>query len=367
MEIINIVKKIIRKLRPYRLPVLSSAKFKKWWDIYKEEEQLDNNLKLMVDYFISKDSFNNSNIYWNALAQQHLKNLAAYGIENFKQTIEAKNYFGEGNTRLLRPILNEEIKIKISDEEINRKYEYLNEKSSKEYNKFTLILLNYLIKKDLIKYLSIINEDDFGNPIYINFNNRKHSFSSLNSIIEIDLINKNLDINLISHILEIGAGSGRTCSSFIKMNNNMKYTICDIPPTLFIAQRNIEKIFPNKKIFKFRDFNNYSKIKEEFEQSDIKFLMSDQLKYLPNKIFDLSIAIDCLHEMNKKQVEEYFDEFDRLSSNLFFKCQNIQWAEFDNFKFTIDNYPIKENWKKILHKKCFIPNDYFDAIYKINS
>ena len=31
--------------------------------------------------------------------------------------------------------------------------------------------------------------------------------------------------------------------------------------------------------------------------------------------FDLSIAIDCLHEMKKIQVEWYFDEFDRLSKN----------------------------------------------------
>ncbi len=367
MGIKNLFKKILRKIRPYKLPVLSSEKFKKWWNIFKKEKKVDNNLELMIDSYISSDSFNETSIYWNALAKQHIINIVNYGIDNFKQTIESKHYFGEGNSRLLKPILNDKINIKVDGKELNRKYEFIDEKLAKTYNKYTLILLNYLNNKNLVNYLNLINEDEYGNPIYITFNQRKHSFSSLNSIIELETINKNLNMDKIKRIIEIGAGSGRTCSSLIKMKENLNYTICDIPPALFVAQTNLEKIFPKKKIFKFRSFKSYNEIKDEFEKAEIKFLTSDQLKYLPSKTFDLSIAIDCLHEMNKNQVIKYFNEFDRLSLNLFFKCQNIQWAKFDNNKFTIDNYPINKNWKKILHEKCFIPNDYFNAIYKINT
>ena len=366
MGIINLFKKILRKIRPYKLPVLSSEKFNSWWDIFKKKEKIDDSLKLMVDNFISDESFDRSSIYWNALAQQHLNYIVNHGIENFKQTIESRHYFGEGNTRLLKPIINDDIKIHIDNEELNKTYEFIDDKLAKKYSRYTLILLNYLNKKGLQNYLNLINEDKYGNPIFITFNGRKHSFSSLNSIIELDTINNNLNIDNIKSILEIGAGSGRTCCSLIKMKDNLKYTICDIPPTLFIAQTNIEQTFPNKRIFKFRPFKNYDEVKDDFEKADIKFILPNQMKFLPSKIFDLSIAIDCLHEMNKKQVFNYFNEFDRLSSYLFFKCQNVQWANFDNNKFTIDNYPIKKNWKKILHKKCFIPNDYFDAIYKIN-
>ncbi len=366
MGIKNFIKKVLRKIRPYKIPVLTSDNFKKWWDIFKKNKNIENDLKLMIDYFISQKNFKNSSIYWNALAKQHLSYLANYGIENFKQTIESRHYFGEGNHKLLKPIIGDEIKIKLNESELNKKYTFIDGKISKKYNEYTLILLNYLISKNFQKYLNKINEHEYGNPIYITYDNKKHSFSSLNSIIELDTISKNLNINKLHNVLEIGAGSGRTCSALIKINNDMKYTICDIPPSLFIAQYNLQKIFPGKKFFKFRSFNNYSNIKDEFEKSDIKFLTPDQIKYLPNKIFDLSISIDCLHEMSKNQVEDYFDEFDRLSKNTFFKCQNTQWANFGNGKFTIDNYPIKKNWKKILHKKCFIPNEYFDAIYKIN-
>ncbi len=366
MGIVNFLKKILRKIRPHKLPLLSSTKFKIWWDNFKKEKKIDKNLIMMVDYFISQENFKNSSVYWNALAKQHIIYLVNYGIENFKQTIESRHYFGEGNQKLLKPIIADKIDISINHSELNKKHEFISDKLSKEYNKFTLILLNYLIKKKFQNYLDKINEDEYGNPIFITYNDKKYSFSSLNSIIELDTINKNLDIKKLNFILEIGAGSGRTCSSLIKINEKLKYTICDIPPTLFIAQKNLSHLFPHKKIFKFRNFDNYSNIKNEFENADIIFITPDQIRLLPNKIFDLSIAIDCLHEMNKSQVDNYFNEFDRLSSNIFFKCQNTQWANFENNKFTIDNYPVKKNWTKILHEKCFIPNDYFDAIYKIN-
>ena len=366
MYIKNLLKKIIRKILPYKLPVLSSAEFKIWWDFFKKENIIDNDLKFMVDCFVSKKNFDDSSIYWNSLAKQHILYLVNYGINNFKQTIESRHYFGEGNNQLLRPIIGNEIKIAIDNTELDKKYQFIENRLSKEYQKFTVILLNYLIEKKLQKYLEKINEDDFGNPIFINFDGKKHSFSSLNSIIEVDTINKFLNIDKLKNILEIGAGSGRTCYSLIKMKNDIKYVICDIPPTLYIAQKNLSQKFPNKKIFKFRNFDNYPCIKNEFENADIVFLTPDQLQFMPNKTFDLSIAIDCLHEMSKNQVKEYFNEFDRLSSNIFFKCQNIQLAIFEKNKFTINNYPIKKNWSKIVHEECFIPNGYFDAIYKID-
>ncbi len=345
---------------------MKAEEFKKWWEYFKKENKIDPDLIIMIDCFVLSKKFTKNSIYWNALAKKHIKYLVKYGVENFKQTIERKHYFGEGNAKLLLPILNDKIDIEIKDESIKKKYTFVDEKASENYHKFTFILLNYVLNKKLDKYLDLISENSFGNPIYISYNNKKYSFSSLMSILETNIINKNLNLNKINQILEIGAGSGRTCTSIIKVNDSIKYTICDIPPTLFIAQKNIQSIFPNKRLFLFRDFENYSEIKDEFEKAEIKFITQDQLNYLPNKIFDLSIAIDCLHEMNKLQVENYFNNFDRLSNNLFFKSQVNQWAYFDNHKYNINNYPIKSNWKKILHEKSLIPNQYFDAIYKIN-
>ena len=119
------------------------------------------------------------------------------------------------------------------------------------------------------------------------------------------------------------------------------------------------------KIFSYRKFNNFYEIKDEFEDCNIRFLLPNQINAIPDKYFNLAIAVDCLHEISKPIVEEYFDQIDRLSKNFYFKCQTEQWATFDKNKFDMFNYPVKKNWKKIFHKKCFVPDDYFHGFYKI--
>ena len=349
--------------------ILSSKKFKIWWKHYKRNNKLDINLEMMLDDLIDNKNFKNYSPYWNYLAQNHIKLLNEKGIENFKQTIERLHYWGEGTThsKILEPIQNDKITIVYDKEELIKKHKFCLEDESKEYNKSNLILLNYLVNNKYQEYLDKMEEPNFGNPIFFNYKNKKYSFALMNSILEIDILNRYIDFDKLNSILEIGAGSGRFCSSLLQTKKILSYTIVDIPPTLFVSQSNLSNIFKNKKIFNYRKFNNFKEIEKEFISSDIRFLLPEQLKLIPNKSFDLSIATDCLHEFNKSQVDKYFDEFNRLSNFFYFKCQNIQWAIFEKKeRYDMNNYPIKNNWKKIIHEKCHIPNRYFQALYKIN-
>tara|TARA_B100001063_G_scaffold64814_1_gene58769 strand:+ start:209 stop:1375 length:1167 start_codon:yes stop_codon:yes gene_type:complete len=349
--------------------ILSSKKFKIWWKHYKRNNKLDINLEMMLDDLIDNKNFKDYSPYWNYLAQNHIKLLNEKGIENFKQTIERLHYWGEGTThsKILEPIQNDKITIEYDKEELLKKHKFCLEDESKEYNKSNLILLNYLVNNEYQKYLDKMEEPNFGNPIFFNYKNKKYSFALMNSILEIDILNRYIDFDKLNSILEIGAGSGRFCSSLLQTKKILSYTIVDIPPTLFVSQSNLSNIFKNKKIFNYRKFNNFKEIEKEFISSDIRFLLPEQLKLIPNKSFDLSIATDCLHEFNKSQVDKYFDEFNRLSNFFYFKCQNIQWAIFEKKeRYDMNNYPIKNNWKKIIHEKCHIPNRYFQALYKIN-
>ena len=361
-------KKLLKKIFYENVSTLKSKDFKKWWFSYSNENDLDLDLKLMVNDLVLTNNFKNYSSYWNSLAKEHIKLLKEKGINNFKQTIEKHHYWGEGTviSELLKPIYDDEILISYDPKELSKKHDFCELQESKEYNKSNLILLNYLIKNNYQKYLDKLSEDKFGNPIVFNYKNKQYSFALLNSILEIATLEKNINLDQFNSILEIGAGSGRTCSSLLKMRGNLNYTIVDIPPALFLCQSNLINTFENKKIFKYRNFKNFKDIKKEFISSDIRFLSPEQLTLIPNKFFDLSVAIDCLHEINKVQVEWYFSEFNRLSKNLFFKCQNNQWATFEKNKYSIDNYPVKNNWLKIIHEKCYIPNGYFNAIYKIN-
>lgn len=366
----KILKKILKKFKKPKIsvPTIDSKSFLHWWVSYKREQKLDPVLILMIDDFISTPNFHNYSNYWNYLAISHIKLINEKGIENFKQTIERYHYWGEGSMefKLLDPIINNNISISYDKKELNKKHDFCSEVDSKEFNKSNLILINYLIENDLGKYLEKIQEFQFGNPITFNYQNKKYSFSLFNSILEIDVLNNLIDLTKYKSFLEIGAGSGRLCSAFLQINQNLKYTIVDIPPALYIAQSNIKNNFKNKKIFIYKNFKNFEEIKKEFISSDIRFLLPEQLKLIPDKFFDLGIAIDCLHELNKKQVDQYFNFFNKLTKFFYFKCQNNQWAIFEKEKaYNFDNYPVKNNWDKIIHEKCYIPNGYFHALYQI--
>ena len=285
----------------------------------------------MINDLTESHNFNNYSPYWNNLAQNHIKLLNENGIENFKQTIERVHYWGEGSVRskLLQPIWSDEITILYNPDELQKKHEFCSEKESLEYNQANLILLNYLVNNGYEKYLNELEENKFGNSILFNYKNKKYSHSLLNSILEIDVIKKNIIFDEDTSILEIGAGSGRICSALFQTENKLKYTIADIAPTLYIAQANLSNVFKDKKIFKYRKFNSFEEIEKEFISCDIRFLLPEQIRFIPKKFFNLSIAVDCLHEFKKNQVEEYFNEFNRLSKFFYFKCQNTQTAIFE--------------------------------------
>ena len=59
------------------------------------------------------------------------------------------------------------------------------------------------------------------------------------------------------------------------------------------------------------------------------------------------------------------EQFNRFSVTLYFKSQIKQWAETSHKSLDINTYPIRDSWIKILHEQSLIPNDYFNAIYKI--
>ena len=45
----------------------------------------------------------------------------------------------------------------------------------------------------------------------------------------------------------------------------MKYTIIDIPPALFISQWYLSNSFEDKKVFKFRDFDDWDSVKDDLK------------------------------------------------------------------------------------------------------
>ena len=358
--------KIIRKIKG-NVPKTSPKEFRVWWNKYSSSNDISQDLTVMMDAYIETKAFINSSGYWRYLCMLHVELLVENGIENFKQTIEKKHYWGEASleSRLLKPIINDTVGIDIDNQMIFKSHDNCSINESIGHNIANVILLNYLVNNKLGKCLDFMDESEFGNPITINYNNKKISFALLSSILEVDVVLKNIELKVEHRFLELGAGSGRTCIAMCKTNKNIKYIICDIPPALYISQENISKEFSEKKIFKFQNFKSFDDVKDNMISAEIAFISPEQLQLIPDKFIDTSIAIDCLHEMTNETVVEYFEQFNRISDTLYFKSQVKQWADTSRKSLDIDTYPIRDNWTKVLHEQSIIPNDYFNAIYKM--
>ena len=110
--------------------------------------------------------------------------------------------------------------------------------------------------------------------------------------------------------------------SLLSEGKQIKYVIVDIPPALYINYLRMKNNYKNKNIHVCYDINNENDFKKVFDDNDIILMLPHHLDYLKSKIFDITIAIDCLHEMDKKIIKYYMDKIDIISKNLYFKVWN---------------------------------------------
>ena len=125
--------------------------------------------------------------------------------------------------------------------------------------------------------------------------------------------------------------------------------------------------FKDDKIFKFRVFNSYNEIKEEFENARIAFFLPNQLDLLPPKIADLFINISSFHEMRPDQIDYYFTCIDRLITKyVYIKQWKITKIPYENITLTEKDYPIRDNWQKIYWRECKVQTEFFEALFSIS-
>ena len=311
--------------------------------------------------------------YWEELNRKNLRQLADSRYENFKRTI-ARNYFTwiiNPFDEQLRFLMGEagiwpSIRILFSALFAPRHYP-LKRKHTIYYNTLTNLLWDYVEKNDSEGLLERLSEPREGNPPEVIRNGRLISQDLANSLLEYEaILHPDVDRRDVRTILELGPGYGRTAYVFLTLQPACRYILVDIPPALYVAQRYLSAIFKDRRIFSFRPFENYSKVRDEIEEADIIFLTPNQLELLPDKSVDLFINISSLHEMRMDQIRYYFDEIDRLARKYFYFKQ---WKEtiipFENEAITEADYPIRDDWRLINRQQCKVQTYFFEALYEI--
>lgn len=354
-----------------RLSALTNDEYTSWWTAFRHSPHISTDLKEMEDYFIDHGFLFYSSNFWNDWNKTNIEQLTTYGFDNFKQTV-AGNYFTwkvdinhpyAQNLKKLVP----KILYPFSEQELNRKHLLWTQQESRNFNIITMYYLNYMLNLGWGNYINQLEEPLVGNPPYNLFNGKRVSQDIFNSLLEYLSVVHACPMGEISSIVEIGAGYGRTAFCFLTFHPEKKYIIVDFPPALYVCQEYLTRVFPDRKAMKFRSFENFSEIENEFEQANMVFLTPDQLVKIPDGSINLFLAIDCLHEMKAERVIHYFNEADRLSQYFYYKCWEKTYVSPDNVHHLENTYPVKPNWKVIFKQPCEIPSGFFHAMYKIGT
>ncbi len=311
--------------------------------------------------------------YWEELNRKNLRQLAESGYENFKRTL-ARNYF----TWIVRP-LNQQNRFLMREAGLWQsckiiagaisapRHKHLKRKHTIFYDMLTNLLWAYVEKNDSDGLLKRIEEPLEGNPPRVMRDGRLISQDLANSLIEYDaILHPQLERREVRTILELGPGYGRTAYVFLNLQPGCRYILVDIPPALYVAQRYLTAVFPDRNVFPFRSFEDFVEVQREFDAADIIFLTPNQLELLPDKSVDLFINISSLHEMRMDQIRYYFGEIERLTRRYFYFKQ---WKEttvpFENETIREADYPIPEDWNLVYRQQCAVQHKFFEALYAL--
>lgn len=325
-------------------------------------------------YAKSKELYRPSK-FWEWFNAKNTKQLKDEGYEHFKQTANA-NYFqfmveGVRNryfTYFLQDYPKRELfKMFFFSKTKNCPLGFLGQMV---YRTYVAMLYGYIKTIDRLNLVDRIHEPREGTPVDVFYEGKVLSQDILNSLQEFYAIEEVARISDRNSLVmgEVGAGYGRVGFLFanIFQKKKFKYCVFDIPPALCVSQYYLSKVFPDAKVFKVRDFKNFSEIEKEFNEAQFCFFLPHQIEFLPPKIFDLFIAISNFPEMTKAQIDNYFTHIDRLCRGYFYNKQF--WSHknpHDNYVMRFLDYPAPPHWSLQLLRPVAGKSDFFEAMYRL--
>jgi len=230
------------------------------------------------------------------------------------------------------------------------------------------MLWRFIQRYDRENLLQRLSEPEFGNPFKIYIDGKLISQDLGNSILEYYSIREQFKTNSDQKaiICELGGGYGRNAYVFLQAMPKVKYVLIDIPPALHIAQEYLSSLYSDRKIFRFRDFQSFTDVENEFNAASIVFLLPHQARLLPPKSVDLFINISSLQEMTYDQVNEYFKLIDHLTKGYFYTKQwRVSKNPSDRVVLRKQDYPVPKIWRELFCRVARVQVSFFEAMYSI--
>jgi hypothetical protein len=188
-------------------------------------------------------------------------------------------------------------------------------------------------------------EPTLGSPFPIDWRGRLISQDLANTALEMASIEQALGGRQPEHVVELGAGYGRTAHAILSIYPEASYTIVDIPPAIEISRWYLGTLFPNR---------------------NVTFLDGRDLNASPAP-FDLAISISSLAEMTPPVVARYLDMFDRggREGAVVYLKQWFRWRNpLDEVEQTIDDYELPARWRRLFRRAARIQTAFAEVAFQ---
>jgi putative sugar O-methyltransferase len=330
-------------------------------------------IEAMFEAMFEGDRIFQPSAFWEHYNRRNVGELSAFGFENAKRTV-ARNYF----TFVVTPI-NDQFRFlaqhtRVADwPKVLAGLWSLRDEQVKWFflaflSVHTKMLWLYAKRHDPDGILSTLSEPPLGNPFDVRMDGKLVSQDLANSVLEYYSVVGGLPAGYSPRVFcELGAGYGRNAFVFLKMFARAKYIVVDIPPALYVSQRYLTELFPEKVAFTFREFGAYDEIRDEFERSQIAFLLPHQANMLPSASVDVFINISSLHEMLPVQIAAYFDLIGRITRGWFYSKQwQVSHNRFDGIVVREEDYPKPAAWEVVFRRVPLVQRAFFETMFKLS-
>jgi putative sugar O-methyltransferase len=304
--------------------------------------------------------------YWQDLNRRHFERLSETGIEDFKRTL-AKDYFTwmrvlpwDSQIRFLVKSLPMSAVLKAVVGTF-RKHANIPWTESLALNFLTRLIWQYA-ERQAPKEMAVVSEPEIGNPPDIRQGGRLISQDLANSVLEFQSF---ADVAL-GTICELGGGYGRNAFVTSKLGKPCQYIMADIAPALGVAQRYLTSVFPDKRHFWHRSFNDFEAVRKDLAASDFAYLLPHQLAVLPDNSIDLFINISSLHEMRHDQIAYYLKEIHRLvkpGGHFYLKAWKESHIPFENIIVREEDYDLS-GWEVVFRRTPAVQTRFFETLLR---
>jgi putative sugar O-methyltransferase len=232
-------------------------------------------------------------------------------------------------------------------------------------------LWEFVRRRDSLGLLERLHEPTAGNPQLVRHRGRLISEDLCNSTLEVLAIAEGLGGGPPGSggVMEIGSGYGRLSWAMLEAFPQTRCVIVDIPPALAVAERYLTELHSERRVFRFRHFEDGDEVADELGQAELAFLTPNQLDLIPPLEVSGVLNVSSFHEMRPDQIAWYMHEaIPRHAPGGFLYTK--QWKrsenEYDGIVMRQEDYPVPLGWQRVFERTHPVQTHFFEAFYRLD-